>query len=363
MREELEHVEDRLGQEEQPSPIHRPLELGNAQSVLVIGEQRHDLGAGEQPVCDRDLLAGGYGAGGAQVADVIDVHGLVGGGAVEGPDLLGLIGDQRGQPVLVGDAEPTAVGGLVDFALLLPAPVALQLEAVAKPADGALVHVGGAQDVRWQAAALHLPERRDRDRGGALVRHRVGDGEHVLRVHGDGAGERQTLGRTVAEHDRVPGRERTTAARGPERVQARQALQVGADPAELGEIGVDCALRPEQLHRRRLRIQGLVVAAEEQVVEARALQGHRALERRRLDGDARAGRLGLCAADRERRLDRDARMLGRRGRGLGLSFGLPPLARGPQDEQLIGQQHHHHADDEDDRISGVVLHWTGKDRT
>ena len=66
---------------------------------------------------------------------------------------------------------------------------------------------------------------------------------------------------------------------------------IGADPAELGVIGRLAAGRREQHDLRALGVDGLVVVLERHVVDAAALQGDRA-------GERRASRSGCAASGR-----------------------------------------------------------------
>ncbi len=151
--------------------------------------------------------------------------------------------------------------------------------------------------------------------------------------------------------------------RRPGRRIVRQARQIGPRPAEGREVGVGGAGWPEQLHQRRMGLQGLAIALQEQVVDPAALQGDGALQAGRVDADPRAGRGRLFARHRDHSL-RQGDALRRLGfdRGPRLGFGLSSLGRRLQDEDLVEHHQRHGADDEYHRVLGIVLHWAMGDR-
>ena len=91
------------------------------------------------------------------------------------------------------------------------------------------------------------------DRRVPVVLHRVGDGEHVLRVDLDLAVEGQAAGRCVGQRP-ADGAGVSGPCEAASRRWSRPAGRAGsADPAVHGELGVLGAQRPQQLHRRRVR--------------------------------------------------------------------------------------------------------------
>ena len=159
----------------------------------------------------------------------------------------------------------------------------------------------------------------------------------------------------------------------------------GADPAEIGEIGVRPAARRQEHDGRALLVDGLVIVVEPDVVDTAAGQIDRAGDSRRLDQHAlglrerlgaglhrllhrrrgwrRAGRRGRragCAAGAA------GRLIGGRRRLLLLRFGrlllgdLLLLARlfdlRPGNEELPAEQHDHRQHDRHDEIAVIVGH-------
>ena len=224
--EELQRHEERFGQEAQNPPVHGVLEHRDAEFLLVALQGLDHLGAGEQPGGGGDLAAGIDQPRRAAEVGVVDVHALGSHRAVLAGDLLALGGDQRRQPVFVGQAQPaaggavavdddlgvgvvgvTGLGGLLGGALggftglLLPRPELQQpqlgrrlVRQVGQGADGAFMDVLRLGVGLGQALALDRGVGPDGHRRGALVGHCVGDGEHELVVHRDGAGEDQLAG-------------------------------------------------------------------------------------------------------------------------------------------------------------------------
>ena len=126
-----EGVEERLGEEEIPAEVDRqvqalylePPEVGILQTegktgefVVGIGiEELHFLGAGEEVALDFGARARRHGQAGAAIVHLVLVDIL--GGAMDEPGLhaLLLVGHQGGEPVFVGDADPSPLGVLDDL--------------------------------------------------------------------------------------------------------------------------------------------------------------------------------------------------------------------------------------------------------
>ncbi len=222
--------------------------------------------------------------------------------------------------------------------------------------------VPGLQGIRRQALALDGGVGGQGRGGRAMVGHAVGDGEHELVVHLHLAGERQALRRGVGQGDGMALRQDRAGGSGPHGVGAGQALQIGAGPAEVGEIGVEGACGPEHLHRRGILRHRLAIALQVQVVDACAGDCDRAGEARAVDADslrARRQRLGAGHGDHGRRVRQGAggcAGLRRRG-GLRRLLALP--RGGLQHEHLVEDQQHPRADDEDQRVPIIVLHGPG----
>ncbi len=100
---------------------------------------------------------------------------------------------QRRRPVFVGDAEP-GIGDLERHRLLLfDLAVGEFLQALgAEHADKALMQNVEAVGL-GRAVARNQRERIERHRRGGGIAHRIGHGEEIIVVHGDGAAERDAL--------------------------------------------------------------------------------------------------------------------------------------------------------------------------
>ena len=211
----------------------------------------------------------------------------------------------------------------------------------------------------------------ERDRLGAAVRHRVVDAEHIFVVDRDGAGEFKSLAVVVRQRERRALRQRSRRVRRPQRVGSGKCpvlVSGGADEAMLGVVGVWPACWRQEDHHRARRLDRLAIVLQRQIVDAGALQRDRALEARRVDGDARALRQGLRAGHRRGRggagLQRRARgslsarlrlrraglhrlrLLGRRHRRRMLRH----------EEKLPGEQHADGQNDSQDEVAVVLVH-------
>ncbi len=214
-------------------------------SLAVAVEQLDLLGADEQALADRDRLAGRHGHPRAQVVDLVAVL-AVGQMVPEGgADLALLIGDQRGQPVLVGDAEPAALARQLDVAVVAQIVVVDLLKLAAEHADRALVQDVEAER-RGRAPAADQAVGLQRDRLVAGVLDPLHHGQEVVLVDRDLAQEAQARAIVPAQRDRLA-RPELGAVGLPLRVRTRHRdLRIGGDPAELDEVGVRRARRAEQ---------------------------------------------------------------------------------------------------------------------
>src|SRR5581483_9006282 len=98
---------ERLGDEPEPAPVDQKVEILGAELFLIGLEQGDLLGTGEQ------AAGGGAGAAGRDRYGRHQVVGLEQIPCALGPAELGvvgglLVGNQRGGPILVGDADPAA---------------------------------------------------------------------------------------------------------------------------------------------------------------------------------------------------------------------------------------------------------------
>ena len=149
-----EGVEERLGEEEVPAEVDRqvqaldlePPQLGILQTEGITGEfvvgigieELHLLGAGEEVAFDFGVHPRRHGQAGAAVVHlVLLVLLVIIGGAVDEPGLhaLLLVGHQGGEPVFVGDADPSPLGVLDDLPGVLEIVVVDLLEGAVENAE------------------------------------------------------------------------------------------------------------------------------------------------------------------------------------------------------------------------------------
>ncbi len=366
--EEVDDQEDRAGQEEQEAPVDRIDEARQAEAFLIAFQDFVALGAGEQMAGLGKLAARRNGHG---LAQHIGLHGLDV-ALIAGPELgfdgLTLIGDQGRQPEFVGDAQPAAGRFLADRRLLGPVLVFVLFSdiaaALAEGADGALVRDHFPAQRRRYALAPNRAIGGNGDRLGAEVGHCVGDGEQILVVDRNHAGEAQPLAIVPGQGDGGRGRQGLARRQSPGGIQSGHAAgDIGSEPAELGEIGIFHPLRPEQLDRL-VGAQGLVIAQQEKVIELSALKRERAAQPVGLDRDAAGiAQRGLAIGDEDGRRGRDVGGIGRQGHpglaglghrlALGIQGRLALVRLGLEDKGLIGEQEDHRDHDEDDRVATV----------
>ena len=254
--------------------------------VAVVVEQGHHLGAGEQPVGDLDGLAGSDGDAAAAIVGLVAVAlDLV---AEAGLDRQILLGHQRRQPVFVGDAEPAAGAGELDIALFGDVLVLPLLEPAVQRADRALVQDVVAQR-RRRAPAAEQAVGIERHRLAGVVGDRPLDREHVVGVELEPLGEGQAGTVVPVQRHRVRGRELRTLGV-PERLGAGQRRAGVADPAIFGEVGVRRTRRAEQHDLGRVRVHGLAVALQGDVVDPAALERDRAVDGAVVDPHPRRSR-------------------------------------------------------------------------
>ncbi len=190
-------------------------------------------------------------------------------------------------------------------------------------ADPALMQDLGLAQHRRHALALNAAIGRDDDGRGAEVGDRVRDREHILVVDRDHAGEAQTLTIVPGQGDRCGRGQGRAPGQTPDSVGARNAAgNIGAGPAELGEIGMLHALGAEQFDGRCVRVEGLAIAGQEQIIDPPALKRQRSLQGRGAHGHPRHAPEGLGAiADEGHRGGRHGRAIGRHGGGGAGLFG------------------------------------------
>ncbi len=211
-----------------------------------------------------------------------------------------LVGDQRGQPVFVGDARPAAGGGGVvgQAAMLVALGLGLVvgglLQRAVDHAQQALEQHVVAGDLGLVVAADARPgEQRDRLAGGVL--HRLVDREHVVVVDRQADLEGQPGAVVPGQRDRLAGRQ-LVRRRGPGGVVVRQfhGRACRRRPAILDVVGMILRPRLQQPDQRRVRGDLLAVVLQHQVIELGAQQIDRAFDARGVDlhaWDVRAVRL------------------------------------------------------------------------
>ena len=361
--DEFQELEQRPGEEPEHAPVHGLVEAGDAEGGLIGLQDRHGLGATEEALGLGDLAAWIDRAGGAHIVGLEDVDAAGLGDAKLALDSLVLGGDQRGQPILVCDPGPAAGGGDGGAAVLGPLLELDQPQLFAQPADRTLVDDGVRADIAGHALALHRAVGRQGHGAGPGVGHGVGDGEHEAVVHRDLPGEGQARAVGGLQGDGRARRQGRARCLGPDGGGGGQARYIGPGPAELRELGVLGALRPQQLHRRRVLGHGLAVLLEIEIVETGATQGDRTRQGRCFDPHPGAGGGGGLAGNQGfggggRRLGEVLGLdLGAGGRRVAGQFGFTGLGARAHDQELVGQQQRHRRDHEDNRVAvRVVLH-------
>ena len=97
----------RLGDEVEPAPVDEPVELVEAQPVVIPVDNRYLLGAGEQPSIDGGGAARRDGLRRAEIVALISLDVVAdGAGRKFRVDLGAGVGEKRRGPIFIGDAEP-----------------------------------------------------------------------------------------------------------------------------------------------------------------------------------------------------------------------------------------------------------------
>ena len=292
--QEIEAVEDRLGQEIEPAEIDRLVEVGDVEFRLVVVEQRDDLGAGEHMGGLPRRCAGQDGL--AVLSDEIDlvaVSGTLGQVAELRLHRNRLVGDQGCQPVFVGDTGPAARGGGIerDAAFLVALGLRLVVGGFLQRAVEHAVHALEQDVVAGDLGLVVATDARpweQRDRLVAGVDHRLVDGEHVVVIDRQFELEGQALAvvpgqcRRVTRGDGLPGG-------GPQGVVVRELDRLAgrSGPAILHIVGLPVRPRLQQPDQGRIRGQRLAVVFQDDVVDARAEQADRAFDALAPDRKAR----------------------------------------------------------------------------
>ena len=248
----VEREEHRLGDEAEVAPVDQQLEAVELELGIVMVDDLDLLGPGEQPRIGR---GGGAGRDGLRIEQVIGLELLDVVGKFEGKACAHLgrdIGEERGCPILVGEAEPRIHDIEVLRLLLLHLRVGLFLQAlVAHNADQTLVHDVVAERRRY-AVARDQRVGIERHRGGALVHHLILEGEEIFVVDRDGATELEPFAVVVDQRHRMFDRERARPFLPPQRIGGRR-LGRGARRHHPAEFGIERmrAARRRQQHDRR----------------------------------------------------------------------------------------------------------------
>ena len=109
MIDEVDKPEERLGDEIEPAPIDHQLEVLDRELVLIGIDELAFLGACEHAMGRLDAAAGTNCAGAFQQIGLIDASGRGAGGAEARVHRRSLIGDDRGRPIFIGNADPAAL--------------------------------------------------------------------------------------------------------------------------------------------------------------------------------------------------------------------------------------------------------------
>ena len=189
--------------------------FGMLRLLFVAVQQLELLRAGEQVAGHAGARAGPGADRGAGPVGLVAVEPVLAVPAHPRRDLLLLVGHQRGQPVLVGEADPAALGLGLEHLVVVERLVFLLDQAAVEIADQALMDVQVLGRRRAPARDDAVGIERHRPVGGVV--DRVGDREHVVRVDGIDALEAQPGTIVPGERHRLVGRQRV-AARRPDRV-------------------------------------------------------------------------------------------------------------------------------------------------
>jgi hypothetical protein len=283
-------------------------------------------------------------------------------------DGLRLARNDRGRPVLVGEAEPAAIaleGEHLAWVFFDAGISDLLHPAVADHPDEAFMQHRVACDVGL-AATQDQRIGTQRNRIGPGVFDRIGNREHVMVVDRDDPPERQAGAIVPLQRHRFVGAE-SRRIRAPEGGAVRRfdAFRVG-DEAAFGPIGRGAARRRKQRDVGALRIDRLAIRLEFEIVDQAPLEGDRTAERGRIDRHPRAEgeRLGAGPGSRiGRRLGlrrRGAiyrRLCRTRRRRLALSRRRrvhPVLLELRGVEIVPADQHEHRKDDRQYEVAGIL---------
>ncbi len=277
--EPVHQVEHRLGDEGEPSPVDEQVQPVDAVVLRVLLKETDHLRAREQAVgyafplsrLDRDRMLPHIRI--ELLFLISEQTGFVG---------LRLIGNENRRPILIGEAEPSALVGRNRFLgpigqrviVLERVGVGHFLEAVrAKHADQPLVEHRIAEQPLRLGQTRHLAPRPERDGLARLVLDLIGDREHVMTVDRNLAMENQSGAVVPAKLDRRYRRQRPCAVLLPESVFGRQShARLIRQPARESEIGMRAPRWRQKIDLRAVRIDGDGVVPEHEVVDPAAFQ-------------------------------------------------------------------------------------------
>ncbi|MPL75568.1 hypothetical protein SDC9_21394 [bioreactor metagenome] len=369
----VQQAEHRLRQEEEPAPVDRVDKAGDAGVVLVVLDHLPLLRTGEEA---------GFGDGrGARGNLHHRQAGLglieVGTGGVfddrgEGP----VRRDQRRHPVLVGEADPAVFACRDQLGLALAGDgVELGQVLVLDLFERVVGHPHRTFVQHIDAVALRNAVAGDDAIGGkthrraGVVLDALGDGEEVVVINRDRAGEAQARAVVPAQRDRGLRGQHGIGGRGPQRLRPghqRRVEPAGGRPAIDRVIGLGVQIgaphRGKQPHQGRVGLERFLVFPQRQVVEAAAEQRDRAGERRRVDADARGIRVARLRRGRRGVEHGAGHGLGRcrgRGRGGGLCRNRGAVCRGRglrREEVGPTDQHERREDGRDDEVLVLAIH-------
>jgi hypothetical protein len=283
----------------QPQSIEEPVDVF---LVLVAADGGPFLGPGEEAAVGGDGRSGRKAEGGLHRLCLEDAalrvelgHGLEGRAG---------IGDERRHPVVIGKAEPAAIGDLFDLrgrALtrveieFLEILVAQFHERAIEHADHPLVEDEEILEIGRAAVAGDDAIGREADRGRALVLDRLAHGEHVIGVDADFAAENQSRAIVPNQRDGALRRQRSAVLDRPERVGTGDLIgreTRAGSPAVQRVIGRDRTDGIEQVNGIGVGVDRLAVVLEHEIVDPPPQKRDRARQAGRVDLEA--GRFGGC---------------------------------------------------------------------
>ena len=227
----MQQPEIGAGEEPEHAPVNGHVETRNAQ-IFFIGLQEIDpLGTGKDARCCRESRARRkiYWLG--DIAGLEGVFPLTADQADGTFKLHGLVRNDRGHPVFVGDAHPAARARAIGFVTGIHGAVFLVENIGAHHADRAFMqNEEGGPGGRRFAIAAHARETRQAGGLARRVLDLVGEGEHIVVVERNRAAEDKAVTAAIFQYDRRFRRQLIAGDEGPVGVEAGRIGRAGTQP-------------------------------------------------------------------------------------------------------------------------------------